>query len=60
MGMLNQYLGKAKEFLLGNPMVGMAVAGVLSLLILIVVIMKFRKEPAETIRYRRNDGRSVS
>jgi len=49
MGMLNQYLGKAKEFLLGNPMIGMAVAGVLSLLILIVVIMKFRKEPAETL-----------
>ncbi len=48
-GMLNQYLGKAKEFLLGNPMVGMAVAGVLVLLILIIVIMKFRKEPAETI-----------
>ena len=30
-------------------MIGMAVAGVLSLLILIVVIMKFRKEPAETL-----------
>ena len=49
MGMVNQYLGKAKEYLLGNPMVGMAVAGVLVLLILIIVIMKFRKEPAETI-----------
>ncbi len=49
MGMVNQYLGKAKDFLLGNPMIGMAVAGVLVLLILIIVIMKFRKEPAETI-----------
>ena len=49
MGMVDQYLGPVKEMLLGNPMIGMAVAGVLVLLILIVVIMKFRKEPAETM-----------
>lgn len=49
MGMVDQYLGPVKEMLLGNPMIGMAVAGVLVLLILIIVIMKFRKEPAETI-----------
>ncbi|GJM04221.1 MAG: hypothetical protein DHS20C09_02120 [marine bacterium B5-7] len=49
MGMIDQYLGPVKDILLGNPMIGMAVAGVFVLLILIIVIMKFRKEPAETI-----------
>jgi pilus assembly protein FimV len=49
MGMVDQYLGPVKEILLGNPMIGMAVAGVFILLILIIVIMKFRKEPAETL-----------
>ncbi len=49
MGMVDQYLGPVKKMLLGNPLIGMAIAGVLVLLILIIVIMKFRKEPAETI-----------
>jgi pilus assembly protein FimV len=49
MAMVDQYLGPIKDLLLGNPMIGMAVAGILVLLIIIVVIMKFRKEPAETV-----------
>jgi len=49
MGMVNQYIGMAKDFILGNPMIGMAVAGLLLLLIIIVVVLKFRKEPAETV-----------
>jgi pilus assembly protein FimV len=49
MGMVNQYLAPVKEILLGNPMIGMAVAGLIVLLIIIVIVMKFRKEPAETL-----------
>jgi pilus assembly protein FimV len=49
MGMVDQYLGPVKEILLGNPMIGMGVAGVLIILIIIVVLMKFRKESAETV-----------
>ena len=50
MGMVDQYLGPVKDILLGNPMIGMAVAGVLVLLFIIVVIMKFRKPKAETVQ----------
>jgi pilus assembly protein FimV len=49
MGMVDQYLGPVKEILLGNPMIGMAIGGILLVLIIIIVLMKFRKEPAETI-----------
>jgi pilus assembly protein FimV len=49
MGMVNQYLEPVKELLLGNPMIGMAVAGLLLVLIIVVVLLKFRKEPAETV-----------
>lgn len=50
MGMVEQYLGPVKDILLGNPMVGMAIAGVIVLLLIIVVIMKFRKPKAETVQ----------
>jgi pilus assembly protein FimV len=49
MGMVNQYIAKVKDILLGNPMIGMAVAGLLVVLIIIVIVLKFRKEPAETL-----------
>lgn len=49
MGMVEQYLGPAKDILLGNPMIGMAIAGVIVLLLIVIVIMKFRKPKAETV-----------
>lgn len=49
MDMVEQYLGPVKDILLGNPMIGMAVAGVFVLLIIIMVIMKFRKPKAEIV-----------
>lgn len=50
MGMVDQYLGPVKDILLGNPMIGMAIAGVIVLLLIVVVIMKFRKPKAETVQ----------
>ncbi|MGB1800255.1 MAG: FimV/HubP family polar landmark protein [Gammaproteobacteria bacterium] len=47
MGMVEQYLGPVKDILFGNPVIGMAIAGVILLLIIIVVIMKFRKPKVE-------------
>ncbi|MCG8379976.1 MAG: hypothetical protein MI865_10960 [Proteobacteria bacterium] len=49
MGMVNQYLGPVKEMLLGNPIIGMAVGGVILLLLIVMVILKFKKEPAEVM-----------
>ncbi|MCZ6802833.1 MAG: hypothetical protein O7D86_02570 [Proteobacteria bacterium] len=49
MGKIDLYIGPAKSFVLDNPMIGLAVAGVLLILIIVVVLMKFRKEPAETV-----------
>ncbi len=50
MGMVNQYLAPVKDLVMGNPIVGMALAGLLVLILIIVVVMKFRKEPAETVQ----------
>jgi pilus assembly protein FimV len=49
MGMVEQYLGPVKEIVLGNPMIGMAIAGLIVVLLIVVVVLKFRKEPAETV-----------
>jgi pilus assembly protein FimV len=49
MGKVNQYIAPVKEMLLGNKMIGMAVGGVLAILLIIIGLLKFRKEPAETI-----------
>ncbi|MBL1141327.1 MAG: hypothetical protein HND53_04765 [Proteobacteria bacterium] len=49
MEMVNQYLAPVKEMLLANPMIGMAITGLIVVLIIIVVVLKFRKEPAETV-----------
>jgi len=50
MGMVNQYLQSIKDLVLGNPMIGMALAGLIVVLIIVVVVLKFRKEPAETVQ----------
>ncbi len=47
MGMLDTYLGPIKDMLLGNILYGIAALGLLVVLVLLAVVMKFRKKTAE-------------
>jgi pilus assembly protein FimV len=49
MGMVDQYLAPVKDMLPANPMIILAVAGLIVVLIIIAIVLKFRKEPAETV-----------
>ena len=48
MGMLNSYLGPVKDLILGNMLYAGAALGLLIVLVLLSVVMKFRKKSADT------------
>jgi pilus assembly protein FimV len=49
MGMVQEYITKAKDIVLANTIIAMAIAGLFVVLLIIIIVLKFRKEPAETI-----------
>jgi len=49
MGMVNQYIAPIKDFVLANLTIALAAIGTLIALIIGFILLKFRKEPAETV-----------